>query len=123
VPHPTPITLVVCDRATVEGDGKVTLHGLFDVIWATGFPTRHGQIAVFSRVRFAAPGEARVVLEAPDGTPLAVATACRADRPGTAQAVSNLVDVELPSAGEYTVQLIVGDQTVASTAFEVGRRQ
>lgn len=120
---PESLLLVVCDRAAFDAQGKASLHGLFDLIWAQSYPTRHPELAVFAQVRFDSPGETRIVLEAPDGTPLAVADACRATVPGKAQAICTFSDLLLPTAGEYLVRLMAGDGTVATTTFEVRSRQ
>ena len=120
---PESLLLVVCDRAVFDAQGKASLHGLFDLIWAQSYPTRHPELTVFAQVRFHSPGETRIVVEAPDGTPLAVADACRLTVAGKAQAICTFSDLLLPTAGEYLVRLIAGDGTVATTVFEVRSRQ
>jgi hypothetical protein len=123
MPAPLPITLLVCDKATLDAQGKASLLGLFDVIWAAAFPSLHAELTVFAQVQFREPGATRVVLEAPDGTPLAVADACRAVAPGKAQAICTFADLTLPAAGDYVVRLIAAEGTVATTTFEVRSRQ
>ncbi len=120
---PESILLVVCDNADFDAQGKASLHGLFDLVWAQSYPTQHPSLTVFAQVRFRSPGETRVVLEAPDGTPLAVADACRSATPGRAQAICTFSDLILPTAGEYLVRLVANDGTVATTTFEVRSRQ
>ena len=118
-----PLLLVLCDKAVLDGQGKPSLHGLFDVIWASGFPSQHPELTVFAQVRFREPGSTRIVVEAPDGTPVAVADACRSATPGKAQAICSFVRLPLPAAGEYTVRLVDDETTVAATSFEACSRQ
>ena len=78
---------------------------------------------MFTQVRFHEPGSTRVVLEAPDGTPLAVGDGCSAPRAGKAQAISTFTNLTLPVAGDYVVRLIGGEGTLATTTFAVRSRQ
>jgi len=120
---PDPITLLVCDRAALDAQGKVSLVGLFDVIWTAALPSLHAELTVFTQVRFHEPGATRVVLEAPDGTPLAVGDGCRATAPGKTQAISTFTNLTLPVAGDYVVRLIASEGTLATTSFAVRSRQ
>ena len=96
---------------------------IFTVIWAASFPSLHAELTVFTQVQFHEPGATRVVLEAPDGTPLAVGDACRATAPGKAQAICTFANVTLPAAGDYVVRLIASEGTLATTSFAVRSRQ
>ena len=117
------IALLVCDAATVDDLGKVTLHGLFDTLWVTELPVRHPRLAIFCKCRFAAPGEARIVIEGPDGAPLATTDPITADGPGAVQAIRTVLGIELPTQGTYTVRLLGERGPAAASEFEVHSRQ
>jgi hypothetical protein len=117
------IALLVCDDATVDDRGKVTLQGLFDTLWVTELPARHPRLAIFCKCRFAEPGEAQIVIEGPDGTPLAATDTIRADGSGVVQAIRTVLGVELPTQGIYKVRLLGERGPVATSEFEVHSRQ
>ena len=120
---PELLALVLCDVASVDDAGKVTLQGLFDCIWAEGFPTRHNQLAVFWKARFHAPGAARVVIEGPSGQPIALTDRVDAAQAGLAQAIHVVNGVEFPVPGEYFVRLIADQGQIGVTMLDVRVRQ
>jgi hypothetical protein len=117
------IALLVCDDATVDDRGKVTLHGLFDTLWVTELPVRHPRLAIFCKCRFAAPGEAQIVIVGPDGTSLASTDPVTADAPGIVQAIRTVLGVELPTQGTYTIRLLGERGLIATSEFAVHSRQ
>ena len=55
LPRPLVNAMLICDRATRDPkSGKVTLEGIFEVIWATGFPIRHETLSVYIKMTDAA---------------------------------------------------------------------
>ena len=123
MPSPELLALVLCDVARVDETGKVSLQGLFDCIWAEGFPTRHNQLSVFWKVRFDAPGAARVVIEGPSGQPIALTDRVDVVQAGLAQAIHVVNGVEFPVPGEYFVRLLADDGQVGVTPLDVRTRQ
>lgn len=123
MPAPELLALVLCDVAGVDETGKVTLQGLFDCIWAAGFPTRHSQLAVFWKARFYEPGAARVVVEGPNGQPIALTDRVDVAHAGLAQAIHVVSAVEFPVPGEYLVRLIADQGQIGVTTLDVRVRQ
>jgi len=117
------LALVVCDAAVVDEAGKVTLHGLFDCIWTSGFPTRHAQLAIFWKARFAGEGAVRAVIEGPGGQAVAVTDRVDVERPGLAQAIHVVANLDFPLPGEYLVRLIGDQGQLGVTPLEVRMRQ
>jgi len=117
------IALLVCDDATVDDRGKVTLPGLFDTLWVTELPVRHPRLAIFCKCRFAAPGEAQMVIVAPDGLSLASTDPITASSPGVVQAIRTVLGVELPTQGTYTIRLVGEHGPIATSEFAVHSRQ
>jgi uncharacterized protein DUF6941 len=113
----------VCDDATVDDRGKVTLQGLFDTLWVTELPVRHPRLAIFCKCRFASAGEATILIQAPDGTALASTDAITADGAGIIQAIRTILGVELPTQGTYKVRLMSERGPIATSEFEVHSRQ
>jgi hypothetical protein len=117
------LALVVSDTAVVDEAGKVSLQGLFDCIWATGFPTRHAQLAVFWKARFREPCSLRTVIEGPAGQAVALTERVDVEGPGLAQAIHLVTNLEFPVAGEYLVRLLGDRGQVGVTTLEVRMRQ
>lgn len=120
---PDLLALVLCDVAAVDDAGKVTLQGLFDCIWAAGFPTRHAQLAIFWKARFTEPGAARVVIEGPSGQPISLTDRVDVTQAGLAQAIHVVNAIEFPVPGEYLVRLIADQGQIGVTALDVRVRQ
>lgn len=116
-----PQALLVCDRAEVSPDGKVSLHGLCDVLWAAGFPAVHGSLDVFWRAVLSGPEELWVKIEAPDGQEV------RRDlvdvgAAGPAQSIHRFTDLDLPVPGRYRVSLETASGPLVTTWFDVSSR-
>lgn len=124
--RPDLIALLVCDAIAMDPGGKVTLYGIFDRIWAATCPARHPQFVVYAKCRFSAPGEAKVVIEAPDGRNLVATEPMRPSEPGTAQAIYGFTAFEFPVFGDYRVRLVSGGQpeeTIGHTTIEVRTKE
>jgi hypothetical protein len=121
--NPELIALVTCDATAVDPVGKVTLYGLFDVIWTTSLPTRHPQLTIFCKCRFATPGVARVEMEGPDGSSVLTLDPFKAEQAGNAQIVYNLTRVEFANQGTHLIRLVGPDGPVGATTLEVRVRQ
>ena len=121
--HPELIALLTCDASATDPHGKVTLYGLFDLVWGTSFPLRHPQLSVLLKCRFTEAGEAQVLLERPDGEQLLALAPIRAQGAGNVQLVFQLTNVEFPMPGVYHFRLVSGGAEVARVPLEVRTRQ
>src|SRR5262249_29471762 len=99
--------LVTCDAVAMDPNGKVTLYGLFDRIWANNFPTVHGLFSIFWRCIVLGPGRASVAILRPDGSLQADLEPAESSREGvhSMQGTYTLGGFEFPVEGEYTVLL------------------
>ena len=117
---------LLCDRAERDdASGKWTLHGVFDVVWAQGFPALHDRLDAYLRLRLGGiDGDQRFevsfVCRAPSGAeqqtsgrPLAVSAL------GTAEAVCRFEALPFEAAGTYVLEARVNGEVVASTALVV----
>ena len=121
--RPELIALLTCDASATDPHGKVTLYGLFDLIWGTTFPLRHPQLAVLLKCRFDSPGEAQVFLERPDGEPLLALAPIKAQTAGNLQLIFHLSNVEFPIPGTYHFRLLTAEGEIARVPLEVRTRQ
>ncbi len=104
---------LVCDDARTNPEGKLDVHGVFNDLYAPGFPAKQDHMVLVMAVEWDRSDEGRfrfrVDLEDPDGTPsLRVDGETEVDRrpPGRAPARTRLVlplrDVVFPRPGRYT---------------------
>jgi len=116
-----PLALLLCDRAEVAADGKVSLVGLCDVLWVHGFPASHPRVDVFWRCVLDGPEELSVVIHAPDGQEVRrdVVTIAGA---GPAQSIHRLADLDLPVPGRYRVRLETASGPLITTWFDASSR-
>lgn len=121
--RPELIALLTCDASATDPHGKVTLYGLFDLVWGNTFPLRHPQLVVLLKCMFREAGEVQVVLERPDGDPLVALAPVRAQGPGNVQLVFHLSNVEFPTPGMYHFRLLSSEGEVARVPLEVRTRQ
>jgi hypothetical protein len=117
--RPAAVALLLCDSASVDAAGKVTLAGLVDVVWAPRFPAVHGELTVFWKCRFPSAGEAWITIEAPSGRTVVTTRPIAAAAGGVAQEIHRLADLELPTAGTYWVQLVDATGPLAEAPLEV----
>ena len=117
--RPTAVALLLCDSASVDAGGKVTLAGLVDVLWAPRFPAVHRELTVFWKCRFPSAGEAWITIEDPSGRTVVTTRPIATAAGGVAQEIHRLVDLELPTAGTYWVQLVDAMGPLAETPLEV----
>ena len=55
LPRPVVNAMLICDQAVSDPkSNKVTLHGIFETIWAAGFPLRHEMLSVYIKMTDAA---------------------------------------------------------------------
>jgi len=115
------LALLVCDRAEIAADGKVSLLGLYDVLWAQGFPAQHPHLDVFWRAVLDDGAELAVTIAGPDGQEIRrdVVTIGAA---GPAQSIHRFADLDLPEPGRYRVRLESDDRPIIATWFDVSSR-
>ncbi len=118
------LALLLCDAIAIDPGGKITLYGIFDIIFAKQVPTRHPQFSVFVKCRFSQAGEVQLLILKPDGTPLMQIDPLRVDQPGVAQMAYGFGGVEFPVTGVYPMHLVApGGQIVGRSALEVRLQQ
>jgi hypothetical protein len=116
-----PVALLLCDRAEVGADGKVSLLGLCDVLWAQSFPAVHPRLDVFWRCLLDGPDALTVVVEGPDGQELRRDVVSVAGA-GAAQSIHRLTDLDLPLPGRYRVRLETANGPLVTTWFDASSR-
>jgi len=115
------LALLVCDRAEIGADGKVSLLGLYDVLWAEGFPAQHPHLDVFWRAVLDGGDELAVTITGPDGQeirrdPVTIGAA------GPAQSIHRFTELDLPDPGRYRVRLESEHGPIIATWFDVSSR-
>ncbi len=117
------LALLVCDHGTIDTQGKVTLHGLFDTLQAPAVPVHHPRLTVFWKCHFLAPGDVWIEITGPDRVPLVVTPRRRIDRAGMAQELHDFTGLDFPSGGTYRVRLLAPAGVVAETPLVVALQQ
>jgi len=117
------LALLVCDHGTVDPQGKVTLHGLFDTLRAAAVPVHHPRLTVFWKCHFLAPDDVWIEITGPDRVPLVVAPPRRIDRAGMAQEIHDFTSLVFPAGGTYHVRLLTSAGAVAETPLVVALQQ
>jgi hypothetical protein len=123
----------LCDAAT--GDlGKLCMLGAFDTIWAKETPAVHPQCAIALRVRFERieRGEHKVVVHFVDHDGKNVIPPAQGavkmnfgdeQSSGVANLIFNIQGLKLESFGEYSIDLAVDGQQMASLPLFVRERK
>jgi hypothetical protein len=121
--------LAICDAAT-ESQGKLNILGAFANIWARKMPVKHPHCSIAVRVRFfdGEEGDHPIVLTFADADGQSVIPPLNGNLgvriQGTAgSAVANLIlnlnNLELKSYGEFTIDLMIDGEHVASLPLYV----
>lgn len=115
----------VCDYALTSGQGKLSVMGMFDRIFATSLPTRYPRFFIVA-VLHGAPGSKHQVelkLETPSGKnvlpprPVEVSVGPN----GKANIITDVANVTLPESGEYKIVVASSDQIVSEIFVTVAR--
>jgi len=120
----------LCDFAAADSVGKLTMVGVFDVLWAREAPITHGLCALAVRIRFGKIEEGikniKISLTDSDGRLMMPAMELQApvridpDSPtAIGQVVSIISQLRLPNFGEYAVDLAIDGRQEASTPLFV----
>ncbi len=115
--------LLVCDAVAIDPNGKVTLYGVFDLIWAAQVPTRHPQLAIFVKCRVEGPVDLQVLVTDPDGNTMLALDPLRAEVAGIAQGIYSIAALEFRTTGSYRIAVVGPNGPIGFTILEVRVRQ
>jgi len=110
LPRPVVNAMLICDRASSDPkSGKITLEGIFEVIWTAGFPVRHETMSVYIKMTDAAgvyPFIFTVInLEAGGVIATGQATFQAKDRMEPVELIFNIKALVFPNPGLYEFQV------------------
>lgn len=120
----------LCDFAQTDSGGKLTIVGIFDVIYAREIPATHGLCALAIEMRFERneDGLKKIKISFIDAdeksimpaieTQLVVRTAPN-EVHAKLQAVVLIPQLTIPKFGEYSIELAIDGQRVTSTSVFV----
>ena len=120
----------LCDFATADSSGKLTVVGVFDTIWAREVPANYGLCALAIRLRFDKIEEGlkklKISFVDTDGNPVMPALEMQLQvqvppvfQQSNVQAVFLIPQIRLPNFGEYAIDLAVEGRQEASTPLFV----
>jgi hypothetical protein len=128
------ILAVACDEARVRPDGKLDITGVFNELYAPGFPAKQDRMTVVFIVEWSRDESGRIPLRADlvdeqgqksftiqGHTDVEPRSADRA--PAQTRLVMPLEDVVFPKAGSYHFELRFGDQMTRALSLFVGQRE
>lgn len=116
----------ICDYAFNAEGGKPCIIGVFDQIQTNQFPTHHPYMAVAIQLRGQQHELIPVTVELgrPNGEVLArVEGQINASPEGGAFVTLNLVNVQFPEQGRYTIKVLSADRTLATQSLRLRRRE
>jgi hypothetical protein len=117
----------LCDAATADHSGKLNLLGAFDTLFAPQAPLVHPSCAVALRLRFDLPahsGRHTLELRLADSDGKAILPPMKGELELPTQAeprshsrniIINIQQLQLPTFGEYTIDLFINGRQLAST--------
>jgi len=122
--------LNICDFASVDASGKLTIVGVFNGIWAKERPVVYGLCALVIRIRFDKLEEGlkkiKIAFVDADGKPVMPVIETQIQirfvpwEPTTsAQLVTLISQLRFPNFGEYSIDLAIDGRQEASTPFYV----
>lgn len=122
----------LCDHAAVTPEGKLDLHGIFNELYAPGFPARQDDVALVLVIEWDREDDGRFQFRAdlvgPDGKPsLTVNGHTDVDRrpasrpPARTQLVMPLETVVFPTAGAYRLRIRVKGQELEGSPLYLMR--
>jgi hypothetical protein len=120
----------LCDFATADSGGKLTIVGIFDTIWAREIPATHGLCALALRIRFDKIEEGlkklKVSFVDSDGNPVMPALEMQIQvqvppvfQQANAQVVFLIPQVKFSNFGEYAIDLAIDSRQEASIPLYV----
>ena len=116
----------VCDYAFQAEGGKACIIGIFSQINAAEFPATHPHMVIAVQLR-GQPHEVipvRIAIERPDGEELLAADGqVSAGADGGAFINFNLLSIQFPEPGRYTVKVLSAERPLATLSFHARRIQ
>lgn len=124
---------LVCDDARTTDEGKLDVHGIFNDLYAPGFPARQDRMVLVLAVEWDREDDGRfqfrVDLKGPDGKPsLTVDGHTEVDRrppdrpPPRTRLVMPLEDVVFPHPGAYRFEVRMKGQTFSGPSLHLMER-
>jgi hypothetical protein len=120
---------LVCDSVVRDAQtGKTSIQGVFDMIYAPGFPAVHPTLALYFRLCFdqppSEPARIALALTTPCGERREDPDAMRAASgpSGVLEAWINIANFNFPEPGRYCFELAVNGATVADYTVEAKLR-
>ena len=116
--------LLTCDAVARDPNGKTTLYGIFDRIWAAQFPAIHPMLSIYWKCRLPGPGRVAVRIVKPDGSSLLELEPAESGKEGvqSVQGTYTLSPIEFPTDGEYTIVLRYNDQDILQSSLQLQKR-
>lgn len=114
------LALLICDATATAPDGKITLYGIFDIIFCRELPLRFGQFSVYWKLFSEESGDISLHIEKPDGTKLLTPEKMKIDKGvQKLQGVYAFGNVEFPVSGPYRIAMIFNDKEIGDTTLLV----
>lgn len=116
--------LLTCDAVARDPNGKVTLYGIFDRIWASDFPTVHPMFSVYWRCVVPGPGRVGVMILKPDGSALVELEPIETNKEElhSMQGTYTLGGIEFPTDGSYRLILSYNGQEIVENNLFLSKR-
>ena len=116
--------LLTCDAVARDPNGKITLYGIFDRIWAAQFPAVHSLLSVYWRCHVPGPGRVGVSILRPDGSTLVEFEPVETGKEGgqAMQGTCTLGGIEFPTDGEYALRMTYNGHEVMRGSLYLQKR-
>jgi hypothetical protein len=122
--------LNICDFASTDAAGRLTILGVFNGIWAKEKPVVYGLCALAIRIRFDKVEDGlkklKIAFVDADGKPVMPVIETQVqiqfvpwEPTATAQLVTLISQLRFPNFGEYSIDLAIDGRQEASTPFYV----
>ena len=120
--EPVGHALLTCDAVARDPNGKITLYGIFDRIWAHQFPAIHPMLSVYWKCHIPGSGRVNVCIERPDGSRLLDLEPAESAREGEVSGTYTLSPIEFPVDGNYVLVLRYNDKDVMRSSLKLQKR-
>jgi hypothetical protein len=120
--EPVGHALLTCDAVARDPNGKITLYGIFDRIWAGQFPAVHPMLSVYWKCYVPGAGRVNVRIVKPDGSHLIDLEPAETGRESQLAGTYTLSPVEFPVDGDYTLVLRYNDKDIMTSNLKVEKR-
>jgi hypothetical protein len=114
------MALLICDATATAPDGKITLYGIFDIIFCRELPLRYAQFSIYWKLFSEESGDISLHIEKPDGTQLLTPEKIKIDEHiQKSQGVYTFGNVEFPVSGPYRIAMVFNDKEIGDTTLLV----